>query len=188
MQQSPHEVNRIFEEWKSNFAPKDVLLLDGEPAKSNVNALADYVALHFGGIVSITNLDAAVENLPNLKYKPKKTALEIETEFRTKELQRRQREAAENAVPFNHAKAVKAETDKATHDKEQALAANSIEAAILGYQCTKGPNRLDYSLMEQRQGKLRGIVAANPRMDRIKLLALIRQTILNFPDMNERSR
>jgi hypothetical protein len=183
MSQSLQEVNRIFEEWKANFAPKDLLFTD-----ANVNALVEHVKLHFGGIVSITNLNATVAALPSLQRAPKKTALEIETEFRTKELQRRQREAAENAVPFNHAKAVKAETDKAAYDKEQALAANSIEAAILGYQCTKGPNRLDYSLIEQRQGKLRGIVASNVGMDRVKLLGIIRQTILNYPDTNERSR
>jgi hypothetical protein len=181
--QSLQEVNRIFEEWTNNFAPKDLL-----QTPENINALVEYLTLHFGKVVSITNLNAAVAALPHLARAPKKTALEIEVEFRTKELQRRQREAAENAVPFNHAKVVKAETDKAAHDKEQALAANSIEAAILGYQCTKGPNRLDYSLMEQRQGKLRGIVAANVGMDRVKLLGIIRQTILNNPDTNERSR
>jgi hypothetical protein len=85
LNQSLQEVNRIFEEWKNNFAPKD-LLLDGKQGEANVNALVEYVTLHFGKVVSITNLNAAVEALPTLARAPKKTALEREVEFRTKEL------------------------------------------------------------------------------------------------------
>src|SRR5580704_9274088 len=113
--QSLLEVNRIFEEWKANFAPKDLLFND-----PNVNALVEYVTLHFGKVVSITNLNAAVAALPTLARAPRKTAQEIEIEFRTKELQRRQREAAENAIPFNHAKGVQEQADKAALNKEAA--------------------------------------------------------------------
>jgi hypothetical protein len=183
LMQSLQEVNRIFEEWKANFAPKDLLFTD-----ANVNALVEYVALHFGGIVSITNLDAALANLPNLKRAPKKTALEREVEFRTKELQRRQREAAENAKPFNHAKGVQQQADKAAHHKQQETARNAINTAIESYECYRGPGRRDFTLMDQRKTRLRATRDVNKNADQVKLYALIQKMILEFPDPNERSR
>ncbi len=190
LNQSLQEVNRIFEEWKNNFVPKD-LLLEGEQAKPNVNALVEYVALHFGGIVSITNLDAALAALrPNLQYAPKKSQEQLSAEFRAKEMKRRLAEEAANKVDAV-ARINKANEDKKAKDKkeqDQAMARNTIEAVISGYQCYRGPNRVDYALTEQRQKYLRGIVAANLNADQIKVLALIRRKILEFPEPNERSR
>lgn len=187
MIQSIQEVNRIFQEWKENFAPKD-LLLEGEQAKPNVNALVEYIKLHFGSIVSITNLDAAVENLPNLEYAPKKTALEREVDFRTKELQRRQREAAENSVPFNHAKGVQELADKAALDKEAAVIQSRIRSEIDSYECYRGPNRVDITLSVSRKNELRAYHNANKHRDQKKVLSEIQKVKMDFPDANERSQ
>jgi hypothetical protein len=184
MNQSLQEVNRIFEEWTNNFAPKDLL-----QTPENINALVEYVTLHFGKVVSITNLDAALAALPSLARAPKKTALEREVEFRTKELQRRQREAAENAVPFNHAEKVQEQAAKATLDKEAAAIQSLIKSAIDSYECYRGPNRVDITGTDSRKKSLWAYHAANKhRRDQKKVLAEIRTTILNFPDPNERSR
>jgi hypothetical protein len=181
--QSPQEVNRIFEEWKANFAPKDLLFTD-----PNVNALVEHVKLHFGGIVSITNLNATVAALPTLERAPKKTAQQIEEDFRKRELHRRQREAAENAVPFNHAKGVQQQSDKAAHHKQQETARNAINTAIESYECYRGPGRRDFALMDQRKTRLRATRDVNKSADQVKLYALIQKMILEFPDPNERSR
>jgi hypothetical protein len=183
MSQSLQEVNRIFEEWKANFAPKDLLFTD-----TNVNALVEHVKLYFGGIVSITNLIATVDALPTLERAPKKTAQQIEEDFRKRELQRRQREAAENAVPFNHAKGVQQQADKDKRDKEAATIQSAINSAIDSYECYRGPNRVDLTLTESRKQKLRAYRDANKHRDQVKVLTEIRQTILNYPDPNERSR
>jgi hypothetical protein len=47
---------------------------------------------------------------------------------------------------------------------------------------------VDLTLTESRKQKLRAYRDANKHRDQVKVLTEIRQTILNYPDPNERSR
>ena len=180
--QSLREVDRIFAEWKDNFAPKDLLFTN-----ANVDALVAYTALHFGGIVSITNLDAALANLPNLERAPKKTALEIDAEFRKREFKRVQKEAAENVKPFDQTALIQKEADKKASDKEVAMIQSQIKSAIESYECYRA-GRTDFTTTASRKKELWAYHAANTRRDQKKVLVEIRQMVVDFPNRDERSK
>jgi hypothetical protein len=193
MNQSIQEVNRIFEEWKANYAPKD-LLLDGENGTFNINALVDYLVLHFARVASITNLDAACANLPNLKYKPKKTALELreealkyELEFRAKELKRIKREELENSIPFDRSALIQQEADKKAQDKDAAMVQSQIKSLIESYECYRA-GRVDFTTTASRKKELRAYHAANKHRDQKQVLVEIRKMIVDFPNRDERSK
>ncbi len=185
MIQTYQEAERVFTEWITNYAPKDLIHSDHNQA-----LLAEHIRLHFGGLVSITNLNAAVAAMPELQRTPKKSADQIETEFRARELQRRQREAIENSVDWMEANKQKTDKDakKKEFDKQQEIARNAINTAIESYECYRGPGRRDYSLMDKRKDYLRALAKTNAKADQVKLLDLIRKKILEFPEPNERMR
>jgi hypothetical protein len=83
---------------------------------------------------------------------------------------------------------VQEQADKDKREKEAAAVQSAINSAIESYECYRGPNRVDLTLTESRKQKLRAYRDANKHRDQVKVLTEIRQTILNYPDPNERSR
>lgn len=65
---------------------------------------------------------------------------------------------------------------------------SAINSAIESYECYRGPNRVDHTLTDSRKTKLSAYRDANKNRDQVKVLAEIRQMILDFPERNERSR
>lgn len=187
--QTLQQVEHIYREWIANHAPKDLYLdsaAHGKPASENIAALSNYVQLYYGGIVSITALNAAVAALSDLNRKPKMTA----AEFESIELRRRQREAQENSVDWKekNKSITDAQIAKKENDKQQEIARNAINTAIESYECYRGPGRRDYGEMNKRKTQLRTYRDANKHRDQKIVLDEVRTMILNFPDPNERMR
>jgi hypothetical protein len=180
MSQTSQEAFRVFQEWYSAFAPQGLL-----PSEENVKALADYIRLHFGGVVSVTGLNEAVAAIPNLEYQAQKSPAELAAEFEAKEAQRILREAAENRVDWKEKtkKTIDAQKAKQEAEDKQAVAKTAINTAISSYSAnrTSGPG-IDYALTQKRQNYLLTLVAQQPvNVDQIKLLAIIKQKIMEWP-------
>jgi hypothetical protein len=180
--QSVEEINRVFREWETNYAPKDLII----DSQKNIDLMVDYVRLHHGGIASITSLNDAAAKISNLERRPAKTQAQIAEEFEAKELARRIREANENRVDWkeNAKKIIDAQDKKREHDDKQAVAKEAINTSIESYYANRrnGPG-YDFGLTESRRAELRRLVAGQkPNVCQLSLLALVRKKIMEYPE------
>src|SRR6266852_1426491 len=129
--QSNDEALRIFDEWSRLFAPPNLILNE-----KNGLLLADYVLKTYG-ICSISYLTEAANALASqldlVPEPPKKTQEQLAAEFQAREYARIQREAAENAKPFEHEKRVQESVAVKEEEKRQKTAQAQIDHLIHSY-------------------------------------------------------
>jgi hypothetical protein len=188
LQQTYQEAERVFVEWVTNYAPKDLIRSD-----FNSRLLADYVSLHFGGLTSITNLNAAAANIPNLQRLPKKSAAEI-AEGIIKEQRAKEREDAKrgeakmhkdyiNSLESHKPSSARPVAKKILDDQEDIAKVNKeINSYINRYTCN---NRIgiDYATTDTRRGELRKIAAGfgNTIKEREAALKAVKQAYFSYP-------
>jgi len=153
--QSNDEALRIFDEWSRLFAPPNLILNE-----KNGLLLADYVFKTYG-IFSISYLTEAANALASqldlVPEPPKKTQEQLAAEFQAREYARIQREAAENAKPFDHGKKVQESLDAKEAAKLQATAQSQIDYLIHNYSVNAGPGRIDHGKSDSNRAILRNI-------------------------------
>ena len=189
MNQSIQEANRVFEEWLTNYAPEDLVHSD-----SNGTLIADYLRLHFASVVSVTNLNAAVANIPNLERLPKKSAQELAAEV-LKAQRKKDREDAKHLEAKMHKDylasleshkplAERPGAKKALDDQAEVAKINKeIDSYINRYTCNN-PNGLgmDFSRTESRQAEMRKIKAGfgNTIKEREAALKAVKQRYFSY--------
>jgi hypothetical protein len=154
MFQSNEEIFRVFVDWFENVAPKNLIQND-----HNGRVLSEYVVSR--GLVSVGTLNAAVEALGNqLQYTlapRQKTQEEIAADFQAREFARIQREAAENAKPFDHGKKIQESVAAKEEAKRQQAAQSQIDFIIHNYSVNAGPGRIDHGKSDSGRAILRNI-------------------------------
>jgi hypothetical protein len=186
--QSIQEKTRVFEEWLTNYAPKDLVHND-----SNQILIADYLRLHFASVVSVTNLNAAVAHIPNLERLPQKSAQELAADIlkdqRAKDIENAKRgEAKMHKDYLDSLEGHKPSTErpgakKILDDQEDIAKVNKeINSYINRYTCN---NRIgiDYAATDTRRAELRKIAAGfgNTIKEREAALKAVKQTYFSYP-------
>jgi hypothetical protein len=187
--QSHQEKERVFIEWLTNYAPKDLI-----HSESNEILIADYLRLHFASVVSVTNLNAAVANIPNLERLPQKSAQELAVEVlkaqRKKEEEDAKRgeakmrkdylDSLESHKPLEERPGKKKELDD---QAEVAKINKEIDSYINRYTCNN-PSGLgmDFPRTEARQKEMRKIKAGfgNTIKEREAALKAVKQQYFSY--------
>ncbi len=173
--QSNDEALRIFDEWSRLFAPPNLILNE-----KNGLLLADYVLKTYG-IFSISYLTEAANALASqldlVPEPPKKTQEQLAAEFQAREYARIQREAAENAKPFDHGKKVQESLDAKEAAKLQATAQSQIDHLIHNYSVNAStPGRIDHGKSDSNRAILRNIkIQRGGKYDAVLTLRVLQQ-------------
>jgi len=181
--QTIEEVRRIAADWVANQKPADLMSTD-----KNAVMLVDYCINNFGVVIA-SNLTKAYQALRDKLdlFPPEPVAAAVtpktDDELAAEEIARQHRDYMESIKPqpsFDERVAQeKAKRLAADAKKEQEDAKAMLVVVIAGYQCYRGPNRIDYGTTDMVQKELRGVRAGN---DSVRTLAVVRQIIQELND------
>jgi len=155
VQQSHGEIIRVFTDWKSLYAPKN--LIDDEQTAS---LLVDYVVKNYSGIVSFTALNAAVAALSSQVLKSEQ---QVAAEAAERAEARMRRDYLDSKKPqgYDPKELSRQATERAASQSTEKLATlnASISREINGYSRGNAFGSVDYIATESGQIELRRVAS-----------------------------